>query len=690
MIAALEAKRPHRRRGRRLARPTSTPTPSPPTARWRPRRWSSWRRRRAWASLAVTDHDTLDGVPEALAAGAALGVRVIPGVELSVRAPVAARCTCWATSAEAAPGAARRRAWPALREARGAARAARIVERLVALGAPVALEDVIARAGGPIGRPHIADALVAAGHARDRQDAFDRYLADGGPAYVPHEGIEPREAIAARGRLGRRRRCWPTRRRCGWTPATLADVRAAAARAGACAGIEVHRPDHTPERRRGLARARAPRRAGALRRLRLPPPGEDRCARATPATRRCRRTRSTGSCPPVGPEAHPLAWTHDHRHRTRPLRPPRGRRPLGPLPPRRRRRRGARPARRGPRALAGLRDPLPRRAGRTWTAPRLAEALAELAEIDNELSRVSSYAHLRESVDVTGEENKDLSAGGRPRPRRGRQRPAVLRPGVARAGRGRRARPLRRARGRRATATTWSRCAASRRTRCPSPRSGCSPSAARPRRARGTRCSGRSPRRSRSRSTRARATASSRTRSTACSPTCATPTATCAGARSRRSTTGSSRTPTRWPTSTTPSWATAWRWTSCAATPGPMDADAPAQRAARRASWRRMMDAVERHYALAHRWFRVKAGILGLDRLELHDQYAPIGEARAVDYPEATRPHRRVVRPLLPARRRDRRRASSPSAASTPSRARASAAAPSAPRSPRTPRPTSS
>lgn len=50
-----------------------------------------------------------------------------------------------------------------------------------------------------------------------------------------------------------------------------------------------------------------------------------------------------------------------------------------------------------------------------------------------------------------------------------------------------------------------------------------------------------------------------------------------------------------------------------------------------------MMDAVERHYALAHRWFRVKAGILGLDRLELHDQYAPIGEARGVDYPEATR-----------------------------------------------------
>lgn len=50
-----------------------------------------------------------------------------------------------------------------------------------------------------------------------------------------------------------------------------------------------------------------------------------------------------------------------------------------------------------------------------------------------------------------------------------------------------------------------------------------------------------------------------------------------------------------------------------------------------------MLDAVERHYPIAHRWFRIKAGILGIDRLELHDQYAPIGEARGVDFPEARR-----------------------------------------------------
>ncbi len=48
-----------------------------------------------------------------------------------------------------------------------------------------------------------------------------------------------------------------------------------------------------------------------------------------------------------------------------------------------------------------------------------------------------------------------------------------------------------------------------------------------------------------------------------------------------------------------------------------------------------MMSAVERHYGLAHRWFRAKAGLLSLDKLELHDQYAPIGESRSVDFAEA-------------------------------------------------------
>jgi 3',5'-nucleoside bisphosphate phosphatase len=202
--------------------------------------------------LALTDHDTLAGVPEAQEAGRAAGVRVVPGVELSVRAP-SGSLHLLGYFREPAPAAlvARLGELVALR----AERAARIVERLRDLGAPVSLDDVAARAGGPIGRPHVADALVAAGHVADRQEAFDRLLADGGPAWVPHEGLQPREAVelvlAAGGapvlahpaslRMPRRELGAYVHRLAGW----------------GLRGIEVHRPDHPPERRdmlRGIAR----------------------------------------------------------------------------------------------------------------------------------------------------------------------------------------------------------------------------------------------------------------------------------------------------------------------------------------------------------------------------------------------------------------------------------------------------
>ena len=85
--------------------------------------------------LAVTDHDTLAGVPEAIVAGEALGVRVIPGVEVSVRAPSGSmHLLAYLPDGAPEPIASR---LAALREAR-AARASRIVGRLVAIGAPSA------------------------------------------------------------------------------------------------------------------------------------------------------------------------------------------------------------------------------------------------------------------------------------------------------------------------------------------------------------------------------------------------------------------------------------------------------------------------------------------------------------------------------------------------------------------------
>ncbi len=67
-----------------------------------------------------------------------------------------------------------------------------MLDKLAELGVPVSEAAVMAEVGASpsVGRPHIADALVKAGHVRDRTEAFDRYLADGGPAHVARYAID--------------------------------------------------------------------------------------------------------------------------------------------------------------------------------------------------------------------------------------------------------------------------------------------------------------------------------------------------------------------------------------------------------------------------------------------------------------------------------------------------------------------
>jgi predicted metal-dependent phosphoesterase TrpH len=73
----------------------------------------------------------------------------------------------------------------------------RMIERLRRVGAPVDAERVRAIAGhGTVGRPHLARALIEAGHAVDLPDAFDRYIGGGKPAYVPRPRVDPADAIA--------------------------------------------------------------------------------------------------------------------------------------------------------------------------------------------------------------------------------------------------------------------------------------------------------------------------------------------------------------------------------------------------------------------------------------------------------------------------------------------------------------
>jgi predicted metal-dependent phosphoesterase TrpH len=71
-------------------------------------------------------------------------------------------------------------------------RLAGVLAKLAELGVPVSEAEVMAQVGESpsVGRPHIADALIKAGHVRDRQEAFDRFLADGGPAHVHRYAIE--------------------------------------------------------------------------------------------------------------------------------------------------------------------------------------------------------------------------------------------------------------------------------------------------------------------------------------------------------------------------------------------------------------------------------------------------------------------------------------------------------------------
>lgn len=134
------------------------------------------------AAVALTDHDTLAGIPAAQAAGLALGVRVVPGCEFSVRAPwgelhlLAYFVVTDDPALERFLASAR-----AAREARGT----RMVEKLQQLGVEIDLEDLAYQArGGAVGRPHVARALVDAGVVDDFYEAFERFLARGRPAFV--------------------------------------------------------------------------------------------------------------------------------------------------------------------------------------------------------------------------------------------------------------------------------------------------------------------------------------------------------------------------------------------------------------------------------------------------------------------------------------------------------------------------
>jgi predicted metal-dependent phosphoesterase TrpH len=144
--------------------------------------------------MSLTDHDIVDGLPEAFAAAEKYpDLTFIPGIEMSTDVPgnevhITGHFINWQDEAF-------RGKLTHLQESR-LGRARKMVERLKELGKPVEWEQVESFAEGAVGRPHIALALVEAGHVSSVNEAFDLYLSRTGPAYVERERLEPAEVVA--------------------------------------------------------------------------------------------------------------------------------------------------------------------------------------------------------------------------------------------------------------------------------------------------------------------------------------------------------------------------------------------------------------------------------------------------------------------------------------------------------------
>lgn len=149
-------------------------------------------------TISVTDHDTVAAVAEVTALARTLGMHVIPGIEITtVDDGRDVHMLGYFFDPQSATLA-------ALLDAQRAVRVARvreIGERLAALAMPVDVESVLlaaaAQPGSSVGRPQVARELVRAGYVGSVQEAFDRWLATGRPAFVPRNGPSPASVIDA-------------------------------------------------------------------------------------------------------------------------------------------------------------------------------------------------------------------------------------------------------------------------------------------------------------------------------------------------------------------------------------------------------------------------------------------------------------------------------------------------------------
>jgi predicted metal-dependent phosphoesterase TrpH len=200
---------------------------------------------RALSVLAITDHDTTDGLRDAARAADGRGLEVVPGIEFSAEYDGASLhvLAYWVDPDDAELQAELRR----LNDSRYR-RGELMVSKLQALGYPLSFERVREIAGdGLIARPHVAQAMVEAGIVPDEKAAFDRFISDDGPAAVPKHALHPLDALALIRRAGgacvlAHPGMWKGQ---GSVPEELIEAMAEAG----MAGLEVDHPDHDERQR---------------------------------------------------------------------------------------------------------------------------------------------------------------------------------------------------------------------------------------------------------------------------------------------------------------------------------------------------------------------------------------------------------------------------------------------------------
>lgn len=197
------------------------------------------------AAIAITDHDTVSGIGEALEAGRALGVEVVPGIEISAdyggnqahilglfidpESPALRPALDWAVNE---------------REERNR----RMVAAMAADGFDISIDEL--QKNNPdsvLGRPHMAEHLMKRGYVASVREAFDRYLGDDGPYYLPKRRI-PLDVTARLIREAGGIAIVAHPFQYGYDEAELLDYISAARSAG-CTGIEAHYSEHSPAQR---------------------------------------------------------------------------------------------------------------------------------------------------------------------------------------------------------------------------------------------------------------------------------------------------------------------------------------------------------------------------------------------------------------------------------------------------------